>query len=395
MTKLRTGTAEEAGMRAEQIELIEERATQWVQGERTPTLSLLVARHGVVCLQGAWGPLTIGEAPLAQTDSYWPFASTSKPITAAAVMTLVEEGLLGLTRPVQFYIPELQGAGTDEILVQHLLTHTSGFDDDEDSAWMAAKMANGFDVPPCPDNQDEVVHAQLCARYSLATSKPPGREMVYANTNYDLLGEIIRRVSGLSFPDFLAQRIFDPLGMTSARVGFDRSIEENMVCNFDIQFTPDMPTGDELRALASIRQSSGAVYGTVGDLGIFAQMILNGGSYGDATILRPATVAQMTRNQTPGIGTDFFGSWKPESSWSYGFSVMSTNRWAWYDGTLPPNGVVSHGGLGGIYFWVDPTLDLIGLYFSYCADVDPETGVHHWDADLFQNMVTAAVADEP
>ena len=160
MTKLTKGTPEQAGMRPEQIELIKQRGGEWVQQDNTLALALLVARHGVVCLHEAWGPLTgAADAPPAQPDSYFPFTSMSKAITATAAMILVEQGLLGLTRPVQFYIPELSGEGAEDILVQHLLTHTSGYDGDEADAWLAQQMAGGMDLPPCPDNQHEVIHA--------------------------------------------------------------------------------------------------------------------------------------------------------------------------------------------------------------------------------------------
>ena len=394
MTKLKRGTPEEAGMLPGQIELIKRRGAEWVEQDNTMALVVLAARHGVVCLHEAWGPLTgKPDAPPARPDSCFPWSSIGKAVTATAAMTLVEAGELGLTRPVQFYIPELSGTGTEEILVQQLLTHTTGYDADEDGAWIAARIGDGLDLPECPGNQHEVVHAQLHARYTLPVAKRPGTVMSYAGINYDLLGEIMRRISGMSHADFLGERIFQPLGMTGARVGFDPAIEPNLVCNFDVQFNPDLPTGDALRALASIPSASAGVFGTIEDCAVFAQMLLNGGSYGDATILHPATVAQMTRNQIPGIGTDFIGESHAEACWGYGLSIFDTERWRWFDGALPSNGAFTHSGLGGVTFWADPAHDLIGLYFSHCLDVDPETGEHHWDADLYQNMVTAAVAD--
>lgn len=392
MTELRKGTPEQAGMRPEQIELIRQRGAEWVEQDNTMALGLMVARHGVVCLHEVWGPLTgAPDAPPVQPDSWWPYSSMTKPMTAAAIMMLVEEGRVGLTRPVQFYIPELEGEGAGDVLVQHLLTHTSGYDGDEADAWLAKQLGADADLPPCPDNQHEAVHARLHAWYSLRCAKPPGAEMSYGGVNYDLLGEIIRRVAGISYSDFLAQRLFEPLGM-SARVGFDRSIEPNLVCNFDVQYTPDLPTGDELRMLTSTPSASASVFGTMEDCARFAQMLLNEGDYGEVRLLQPATVALMTRNQIPGIGTEFLGG-HDEACWGYGLDILDTERWRWHDGSLPANGTFTHGGLGGVMFWGDPVHDLIGLYFSHCLDVDPETGEHHWDADLFQNMVTAAVAN--
>ena len=196
MTKLKRGTPEEAGMLPGQIELIKRRGAEWVEQDNTMALVVLAARHGVVCLHEAWGPLTgKPDAPPARPDSCFPWSSIGKAVTATAAMTLVEAGELGLTRPVQFYIPELSGTGTEEILVQQLLTHTTGYDADEDGAWIAARIGDGLDLPECPGNQHEVVHAQLHARYTLPVAKRPGTVMSYAGINYDLLGEIMRRKS--------------------------------------------------------------------------------------------------------------------------------------------------------------------------------------------------------
>lgn len=140
MTILRDGTPEQAGMRPEQIELIKQRGAEWAEQDNTLGLVLLVARHGVVCLHEGWGRTTLAaDAPGVRKDSHFLFSSITKVITATAVMMLVEEGRLGLTRPVQFYIPELRATGADEILVQHLLTHTSGYDGNE----------TPMQLPPC------------------------------------------------------------------------------------------------------------------------------------------------------------------------------------------------------------------------------------------------------
>jgi CubicO group peptidase (beta-lactamase class C family) len=393
MTKLKRGTPEEAGMLPGQIELIKRRGAEWVEQDNTMALVVLAARHGVVCLHEAWGPLNgKPDAPPAQLDSYFPWASMGKAATAVAAMQLVEAGELGLTRPLRFYIPELAGAGSEEVLVQHLLTHTSGYDDDEDVAWTAARLAEGMELPDCPASQHEMIHAQLHARYTLPVATRPGTLMCYASINTDLLGEVLRRISGVSHADLLSERIFKPLGMTRTSVGFDPIIEPNLVADFDTQVM-DFPTGDAARAMLSLPLASGGVLGSIEDCAVFAQMLLNGGSYGDATILQPATVAQMTRNQIPGIGANFAGHLHREASWGYGLNIVDTDRWRWFDGALPSNGAFGHSGAGGVLFWADPAYDLIGLYFSRCLDIDPETFEHHWDGDLYQNMVTAAVAD--
>src|SRR5512140_1284303 len=125
--KLRAGTPEEAGLSPHRLERIKALAAQWVSTGLTPSLVVLVARRGVIALHEAFGTLTPeADSPPLQRDSIFPLASLSKPITATAVMCLVEDGLLGLNRPVDEYIPEFTGEGKHAVLVHHLLTHTSG-----------------------------------------------------------------------------------------------------------------------------------------------------------------------------------------------------------------------------------------------------------------------------
>ena len=394
MTVLQEGTAQQAGMRPEQIELIRQRGAQWAEQDNTLGLQLLVARHGVVCLHDAWGRTSLEpDARPVTTDSYFMFASNTKVIVAAAVMMLVEEGLLGLTRPVSFYIPEFAPEGTADILVQNLLTHTSGYDINETPLRTAALLAEGIDLPPCPANQHPNLHASLHALCQTSPNKTPGAEMSYANENYELLGEIIRRVSGKSFTEFLQERIFEPLGMSGVHVGLDPSIDGDVVWDFSTPLSEAFPAGDEFREMLRVPHPAAALYGRAWEYGAFAQMLLNNGRYGDARLLHPISIKQMTRNQIPGIGTDFYGHWHAEGAWGYGVNVIDTARWAWGDGSLVANGAFTHGGGGGCSFWVDTSLDLLGVYFCFCTARDQATQEMRWDFDLFQNMVTAGVAN--
>jgi CubicO group peptidase (beta-lactamase class C family) len=226
----------------------------------------------------------------------------------------------------------------------------------------------------------------------MATAKSPGTMMSYGGEGYRLLGELIRRISGQSYTEFITERIFVPLGMADCHVGLTPTIEPRTVCNMDESFMPDMPVGDALREMAAVPDAGGSIFGPVGDYAAFAQMLLNGGDYGNERLLSRAAVEQATRNQVPGIGVDF-GGWHDEACWGYGFSITGTERWRWYDGALVPAGSFGHGGLGGSAYWVDRDNDVVALYFSHCEDIDPEREEHHWDFDLFQNLVTAAVVD--
>ena len=121
-------------------------------------------------------------------------------------------------------------------------------------------------------------------------------------------------------------------------------------------------------------------------------MFLNGGCYGGQRLLNEWTVAEMTRNQIPGIGcVSPMGTWVPEGSWGLGWMVQGDARWPWSHGMLQPRGTFYHQGSGGCSLWVDPTHEVVGVYMSVSfrdfTSPDPM-----WEFDTFQNMVTAAIA---
>lgn len=376
------------------IELIRQRAAQWVAQPSTQGLVLLVARHGVVCLHEAWGSLTYrDDSPPIGTDALFHCSSLAKSVTATAAMILVEEGLLGLTRPVNYYLPELVGAGTEDMLVQHLLTHTAGYDGENLGDALLAWLSEPRTFPDCPATQHPHIHRLLQALFVQDLAHPPGSLMSYCNHGYELLGEVVRRVSGVSFQDFVAQRILAPLGMADSYFGL-RSAERTRFAERDADnpVLPALGGREDYRRFVEIPFAMGGLYATAADYAIFAQMYLNRGRYGSQRILGEACVAQMTRNQIPGIPAEFLGP-HPEGDWGYGFGIIGDDRWRMFDGSLPPNGGFGHGGLGGTAFWVDPLNDLIGIYFSVCG-IDDVREEHIWEYDLFQNLVTTAVADE-
>ena len=115
---LRPGSADPAsvGMSAERLGVARQAALRWVASGETTGLVVLYARRGVVVWEEAFGALTPAPgAPALSTDALVPVASISKPVTATAVMRLVEDGLVGLHRPVSEYLPEFRGEGKDAV----------------------------------------------------------------------------------------------------------------------------------------------------------------------------------------------------------------------------------------------------------------------------------------
>lgn len=125
----------------------------WVDNGDTPSLVALVARRGVIVLHEAFGVLRYGDtAPTLKRDSIFPVASCAKPITSAAVMCLVEDGLIGLNRPFIDYLPELDVPSVEwlaEARLADFLCHTAGFDDLELGAFIAAAAQRAPELPCC------------------------------------------------------------------------------------------------------------------------------------------------------------------------------------------------------------------------------------------------------
>ena len=379
-------------MLPEQIDRARDLCAGWVKSGHTPSLVVLVARRGVVVLHEAFGKLgpDDGSPPL-QLDSLFGIASITKTFTATAAMLLVEDGLLGLNRPVVDYLPELCGDGTGEVLVHHLLTHTSGFNDAKILPSILEKMSDGSaELGPCEKTQHPFIHARLAAGWSVPLWKPPAVEMAYSNHNYLLIGEIVRRVSGRSLDDFARARIFGPLGMHESHYVVPPSERARIV--------RPPPDAEELLArpanfppMEELPAAAGGAFSTAMDLAVLGQTYLNGGTYGSTGLLSRPTVAAMTRNQKPGIGTELAGRFYKEAGYGYGWFVHTGDVFPYLNGSLQPIGGFAHAGGSGSTLWVDPAEGIVGVYLSVLMKWKGLFPL--WNLDLFQNVVTSAVED--
>ncbi len=172
-------------------------------GTTVPGASVVVISDGRVAARRAYGMADLERRVAATPESDYRLASVSKQFTAMAVMLLVKDGKVRYDQAVREFLPELPAAAR-AVTVRHLLNHTSGLVDYEDL------------VPESRTVQldDRDVLGLLAARDSVYF--PAGSQYRYSNSGYVLLGLIVARVSGLSFPEFLRTRIFQPLGMRAS-----------------------------------------------------------------------------------------------------------------------------------------------------------------------------------
>ncbi|MGY0612922.1 serine hydrolase domain-containing protein [Luteimonas sp. A501] len=181
-----------------------------------PGAALLVLRDGEPVVRRGVGLSDLAAGAPVTPATNFRLASLSKQFTAAAVLLLAEDGRLRLDDPVRRWLPELP-ANADGVTLHHLLSHTSGLHDYEDI--MAADFegqVRDADVP-CLLATGAPCAARVAAAVTPAPPYfPAGTAYRYSNSAYALLALVVEKASGLSYPDFLRERIFTPLGMDSS-----------------------------------------------------------------------------------------------------------------------------------------------------------------------------------
>jgi CubicO group peptidase (beta-lactamase class C family) len=342
-------------------------ASAHVADDRVPGLVALVARGDRVHVE-ALGSLTIGGPPV-RRDSLFRIASTTKPITGAATLALVDEGLLALDEPVDRLLPELanprvlrrmDGPLDDTveadraITVRDLLTFTFGFGMVMEmfmaaEPWPAVTAATDLRLstigPPNPAEQPDP-DTWIAGLGSLPLLAQPGERWLY-NTGASVLGVLVARAAEMPFADVLRTRIFEPLGMSDTAfwaADVDRLATAYLPTPDGLQVW-DPPDGQWSRPPAFGDGAAGLV-STADDLLAFARTLLRGGD----PVLSAGAVAEMTRDQlTPEQkardGTGFLYG----RSWGFCQSVVTEGPYAGAYGW--------DGGLGTSWL-VDPERDL-------------------------------------
>jgi uncharacterized protein YbbC (DUF1343 family) len=264
-------------------------------------------------------------------DTIFDLASLTKVIaTTTAVMQLVERGMISLEDPVADYWPEFKAHGKEDITVRELLTHYSGLRPDLDlkPEWSGYETALPMIVEETP-------------------VAVPGTRFIYSDINFETLGEIVRRVSGQPLEVFCAQNIFQPLGMKDTFFSPPPAVHDRIApTQYQLGETGKMLWG-EVHDLTAYNMGGVAghagLFSTADDLAIFAQMLLNGGTYAGARVLSPLSVEKMTTPQAPPDAMILRGlGWDIDSPYA-------SNR-----GELYPLGSYGHTGWTGTSIWIDP-----------------------------------------
>ena len=362
-----------------------------VDAKEVPGVVAMAATEKGVLYEGAVGPRALEAGAASMTpDTVFRIASMTKAIATVAAMQLVEQGKLKLDDPV----PNIDAAlsspqvleGFDAsgqpklrpakrpITLKHLLTHTAGFTYD---IWDAnsGRYAKVMQMP----NRATGKVASL--RTPLAFD--PGERWLYG-INIEWTGLLIERASGQPLEDYFRERIFDPLEMkdsTYVTTNEQRARQARLHTRGADGALAAQPL-EPVPVKGEFWPAGGPLYSTARDYLVFLQMLLNGGAFNGARLLKPETVALMNQNHVGNIScgvlkaelrnlsndVDFFPG--ADIRWGYGYML---NLQAGPNGRSA--GTVSWGGLFNTYYWLDPAKRVTGLIMTQILPFADERAV--------------------
>jgi len=378
------------GAAAERLARIDGVVSESIARHELPGAVVLAGHRGKVIFQKAYGNRAV--EPFAEpmtVDTVFDVASLTKTVaTATSIMILIEEGKLLLSDPVVKHIPEFAPEGGDraKVTIEHLLTHRAGLPPDDPLDFYTG-------------TPDEI----FARKYQQPLKSAPGSQFVYSDAGYEVLGELVRRVSGERLDRFAEQHIFRALGMkdTGFRplrspftpnplpggegVGGGGALRRDLT-----RFAPTERRADHWMrgevhdprayALGGVAGHAG-LFSTAADLAKFCRMILEGGKLGHARILSPSGVEAMTRprfygdGDVRGLGLDIATGY-------------SKNR-----GDLFPTGSIGHTGFTGTSLWIDPSSESFVVFLSNRVHPDGKGDVLRLRA-LVSTIVAAAFLED-
>jgi CubicO group peptidase (beta-lactamase class C family) len=360
----------------------------YVERGDLPGLVMLVSQRGQIHVD-AIGRLAFEGSPMTR-DSIFRITSMTKPIAAAAAMILVEDGKIALDDPIERWLPELANRkvllrldalvhqtvpARRAITLRDLLTFRCGYGIIPvfperfpiQRAYAEAGLAPGPVFPSFPPDE-------LIKRYaSLPLAFQPGESWLY-NGGSEILSVLIPRIAGVSLGKFLSERIFAPLGMKDTAFYCPKDkhhrfatayMQDNAAKELKV-FDP--PVTGRFSNPPTFENGAAGLVSTADDFNAFAQMMLNGGSLGEARVLSRESVVLMTTNH---IMADqkresqlFLGS---SRGWGFGLSVFTGLD----DPNSPPGRFGWDGGYGTSWY-SDPQAQLTGILLTQRIMDSPE-----------------------
>lgn len=285
-----------------------------MQEYQVPGCALGVAQDGQIVYSQGFGVSEIDTDKSITVQSVFHLASVSKTVTATGIMQLVSEGKIDLDAPVIDYLPyfSLENEPADNITVRQLLSHTAGFPDVED--WMADFASS--------DSDEEALERQVRSMSGRERLFAPGEDWSYSSAGFNVLGDIIAKVSGQNYEEYVQEHVFTPLGMTLT-TSLVNEVDQELLVSPHTKDDEEQIGVNDVYPYSRMHGPSNNLYSNVEEMLHYAMMHLNRGELDGVRIL-------------------------PESAYDDMWSIASDQRdyaLGWWISEHGSHRVVNHGGL--------------------------------------------------
>src|SRR5437762_5357664 len=289
------------------------------KNEIAGAVTVVVTKDKLLHLESTGLADVAAERPMTPASLFL-IASTTKPVTGAAILILQDEGKLNVADPVAKYLPGFADLKTPSgkpanLTITQILTHTSGLGE-----------ASG------PDAQKARTLADLVPLWLAAPMQyEPGEKWKYTQSGINAAARIVEVVSGMTFDAFLQKRLFDPLGMKHTTFYLTPKMRSQLVTayakNKETGLLEPVPPRADFGWPNNPPQGNGGLYSTAPDYARFCQMLLNGGTFKGRRYLSSTAMKFLTTPQTGDLPTGFFqnsGNYGTNYGWGLGTCILRT-----------------------------------------------------------------------
>jgi CubicO group peptidase (beta-lactamase class C family) len=323
-------------------------AQRFVQGEvdsgRYLGAVTLVSRAGRIIDWHAYGHRDFARTSPMRADTIFRIYSMTKPVVTAAVLALMDDGKLRLDDSVGKHLAEFSGR---PVTIRHLLTHTTGF---------------ALASEPLESSENLKAYSEAAAR--IASPHAPGKRFEYNSVNTEVASRLVEVISGMPLDAFLRARIFVPLGMHDTGFTVPESERGRIaeMTSTDAEGRLISWSAGESRFPGGLMRpyfsGAGGLYSTAGDFARFCHMLIGGGRFEGAAILKPATVGMMTANQLARFDP-------PVSQYNEGFGLGGFVNLDDPKRERPGSvGAYGWSGAAGTYFMVDRERSIVSMLLT-------------------------------
>jgi CubicO group peptidase (beta-lactamase class C family) len=356
---------EDVGLSSDTLSAASQEMQQYIENGKLAGISTLIFKDGVIVERKNYGYADMENQKPVTDSTIFRIYSMTKPVTAAALMTLYDEGKFDLDDKVSEYIPEFEGmmvynAETkteepqkDEVTIRHLLTHTSGIP----YGWDQQAYVDSLYRVRGGSGWDGILAEKMKLLTEIPLKHQPGTVWEYG-LGIDMAGYLIEVLSGMPLDEYFEQKIFNPLNMDDS--GF--YVPESKHNRFSKLYTKNKE-GEltEMQGMMStifkspvtLFSGGGGLVSTADDYLKFCRMLLNGGELNGVRILEPSTAEMIMTDQLPELAT-----YQEE----VGFGLAGSVDLA--------NGVYGWAGAASTKFWIDPNNEMIVMTFAQLMPSD-------------------------